>query len=671
MSTDATSTTQQAGREPVLMFDGVCGNAVQRLRAPLGSIGGWALVIFGYALTFHVLYQLAGFFESQVGISVWYPPAGLRLAALLLFGWRFGLVAFAAEVMVGLLTGYPDLWFSRGEGWSVFGLAAGLIACMAIPPFSYTMAVLIGMRLRIGRRGADTLNGVGRIVCIAAMGATMSAWLSCMNLAAYGFFPWHDLFDATTSFWIGDMLGTLTLTPFLYHFGRYLTAREPFPGSLSAKKISAFVAEALGVCGIVFIAISFDAGWLLQTHSYPLLCLIIWMALRRGYTGAVVSVFLVNLLTAALVAVLGFGVLRDMQVFMMVASLTGLVMGAFVSELRRERTCLDQKVRERTTELTQEVERRRAAEGRAVAEKRRAEMYLDMTRAAIIACDSDGRLIMVNDEACALLERQRSTLQGMFIGEALACDGCLGRLQDTLDRLISGRGEPVVRFECGTECCAVRRNRQVDWRAVAVRDDTGRVTGTLWAGLDVTERVQTEKRMRHRATHDPLTGLHNRSMLPDVVAAAVSRSRRHSSRMALAYADLNDFKAINDRRGHGAGDRVLVETARRLASAVRESDAVFRVGGDEFVIILEDMADLGACERVGSKIVRAVSHPVDCDGTAVDVAVAVGVACYPDHGETLEELLAAADAAMYHRKRQPPGVGCLLAASSAKPVLQA
>jgi len=157
------------------------------------------------------------------------------------------------------------------------------------------------------------------------------------------------------------------------------------------------------------------------------------------------------------------------------------------------------------------------------------------------------------------------------------------------------------------------------------------------------------------ALTDPLTGLPNRRLLVDRVSMSLVRARRDQSAMAVLYLDLDGFKEINDRLGHGAGDALLKMVAGRLSAAVREEDTVARLGGDEFVIVLHLSGDADA-GPVASKIIKAVSQPYDIEGQAVGITISAGVALYPVHGEDAETLMKSADLALYEAKRSGKNV---------------
>jgi diguanylate cyclase (GGDEF)-like protein len=155
----------------------------------------------------------------------------------------------------------------------------------------------------------------------------------------------------------------------------------------------------------------------------------------------------------------------------------------------------------------------------------------------------------------------------------------------------------------------------------------------------------------HCAYHDELTGLPNRSLLLDRLRQAVAQAARQGRKLAVILLDLNGFKAVNDRFGHHAGDKLLVHVAGLLSGAVRESDTVCRYGGDEFVIMLPEVADAAAVAAVLDKIRTTLTTPVALDGQLTQVSASMGVAIYPADGDDFQELIRRADLAMYRAKR--------------------
>lgn len=166
-------------------------------------------------------------------------------------------------------------------------------------------------------------------------------------------------------------------------------------------------------------------------------------------------------------------------------------------------------------------------------------------------------------------------------------------------------------------------------------------------------RKQTEARLEHMARHDPLTELPNRMLFNQHFDMCLKRAYRSREHLALLYLDLNGFKGINDTLGHEAGDELLCEVARRLEGAVRESDMVGRMGGDEFTVLLTGIADQAAVIVVADKIRAALAEPFCLGGQLleVDITVSIGTALYPEQGSDRQQLFRHADTDMYAVKR--------------------
>jgi diguanylate cyclase (GGDEF)-like protein len=164
------------------------------------------------------------------------------------------------------------------------------------------------------------------------------------------------------------------------------------------------------------------------------------------------------------------------------------------------------------------------------------------------------------------------------------------------------------------------------------------------------ERIRSQERVEHLAFHDDLTGLPNRRLLADRVALALSRARRYNWHLAVLVIDVDDFKALNDTLGHDTGDTILCQLAARLRRSLRENDTIARLGGDEFVAVIEGLQGVEDAARATEFLAATLAAPYDVDREKVQVTSTVGCAVFPSHGDTLEDLLKEADAAMYRKK---------------------
>ncbi|OJX78283.1 diguanylate cyclase [Magnetospirillum sp. 64-120] len=183
---------------------------------------------------------------------------------------------------------------------------------------------------------------------------------------------------------------------------------------------------------------------------------------------------------------------------------------------------------------------------------------------------------------------------------------------------------------------------------------------------DISERKEAEDRIRRLAHHDTLTGLPNRNLLNDRMNHALARVKRHGGHLAVLYVDLDKFKPINDSLGHEAGDWVLRDVADRLLGCVRSSDTVSRVGGDEFVVVVEEIGRPTEAALVAKKIIDALEQPIDFQGHPCQVGASIGVALFPQDGNTIEEVSKAADLAMYRVKHSGRNGYCFYSDTDAR-----
>jgi diguanylate cyclase (GGDEF)-like protein len=180
----------------------------------------------------------------------------------------------------------------------------------------------------------------------------------------------------------------------------------------------------------------------------------------------------------------------------------------------------------------------------------------------------------------------------------------------------------------------------------------GRFLGYRGVGRETTEIALAREHIASLAYSDPLTGLANRTSLGPAFEQAVERARRRSTRLAAMFVDLDGFKPVNDAFGHGAGDRILVEVARRLRVSLRASDLIARLGGDEFFLVLEEVQDRATLEKVARKILAALARPYDIGSASpARISASMGISVYPEDAADATALMKYADIAMYSAKQ--------------------
>ncbi len=173
--------------------------------------------------------------------------------------------------------------------------------------------------------------------------------------------------------------------------------------------------------------------------------------------------------------------------------------------------------------------------------------------------------------------------------------------------------------------------------------------------VDTTEQKRLEEQLLHDALHDPLTGLANRVLFRDHVERALAGRGRRRAKVAVLFLDLDNFKVVNDSLGHRAGDRLLVEVARRLSATIRATDVAARQGGDEFTVLLDRVRSVGEATEFAERLFEELGRPIELDGRAIVVGVSIGIAMAAGSDIAADDLLAHADAAMYEAKAKGRG----------------
>lgn len=270
--------------------------------------------------------------------------------------------------------------------------------------------------------------------------------------------------------------------------------------------------------------------------------------------------------------------------------------------------------------------------------------------AGVVAVDETGRVSYVNPMAARMLGRDEEQLLGRSLHPALDLGetqiACLVR-----DVRRSGR---TLRIE---DAALRRPDGSALFVSLSVAPlEGGRgVCGAVLALHDVTERRAQVAALEHKTLHDPLTELPNRILFRDRLRQSLLLGKRNGSGTAVLAIDLDGFKAVKDRLGHQAGDLLLRQVAARCQLALRASDTVARLGGEEFAVILPGAESAGAT-RAAQQLVRAIEHPFTVNGQTVYVAASIGIAAAPAHGTEPGTLLRSADAAMYAAKAARCGI---------------
>ena len=264
----------------------------------------------------------------------------------------------------------------------------------------------------------------------------------------------------------------------------------------------------------------------------------------------------------------------------------------------------------------------------------------------ISVIDEDGTLLYQSGALRNLLGYDPADTIGKNVFELIHRDD-LGVVRPAFGRIVETRqsSEPLeLRF----------RHRDGAWRTFEALGTNclanPHIRGVVFNSRDVTDRKVIQQRIQHLAYHDNLTGLPNRSLLQDRLARSIARAERAGRKVAVLFIDLDNFKNINDTLGHDVGDELLRHVSRRLSECVRIEDTIARQGGDEFIVLLDNLDDNRGASVVAQKILNSLRQPFLLGGTEQHVSGSVGIALYPEDGRDAQTLMKNADTAMFHGK---------------------
>lgn len=281
---------------------------------------------------------------------------------------------------------------------------------------------------------------------------------------------------------------------------------------------------------------------------------------------------------------------------------------------------------------------------------RQASVVFESTGDGILILDHDQRVCMANTAFQKLTGWNAQEVTGLRPDEFLHSARLGDRRAAVNEEYKDPPGAPHVEITCR------RRDGTLfpAWENIApVMDSTGAVTHYVLSFCDITALRSAENRLSHIALHDALTGLGNRHQLAICLRHNISRaaSRKDGERFALLFIDLDGFKNINDSLGHTIGDELLVEVTRRLKRALRQDDVAIRMGGDEFLVLLDKLRSVDDATQLSHKLLATVSEPIATSvGQLVSTTASIGIALFPEHADNADELIRAADTAMYAAK---------------------
>jgi diguanylate cyclase (GGDEF)-like protein/PAS domain S-box-containing protein len=301
--------------------------------------------------------------------------------------------------------------------------------------------------------------------------------------------------------------------------------------------------------------------------------------------------------------------------------------------------------------VTRDITERMMAEEALFAEKERAQVTLDSIGDAVICTNTSGKITFLNSVAERMTGWPSREAFDRPMSEVF-------RILDSASReAVANPMEMAIEkdrtMHLPLNCILIRRDGieiPIEDSVAPIHNREGQPTGAVIVFRDVSAAHAMAEQMEHSAKHDFLTGLPNRMLLNDRISQAIAVAKRHGTRVALLFLDLDGFKHINDSLGHSMGDKLLQSIAERLVCSMRASDTVSRQGGDEFIVLLLDVNHPQDSGRVARKILKAIAEAHLIDDHELHITASIGVSVYPDDGLDAETLIRNADTAMYQAK---------------------
>ncbi len=569
-------------------------------------------------------------FEQANTSPVW-PPTGIAIAVLLLYGRSYWPGIALGAFLVNLDSGLPlPVSLAIGLGNTFEALAA----CWLLVRYT-------------NRQPFTSIKNVAFFTLIILVSTMISALFGVASLYISDIIPVESVTLLLSTWWLGDVVGGLVVTPFLV---TWINVKPPAWRSLFTFEVILIV-----LLTTLSIAVVFSSLFSFGNEHYPLafiyLPIAIWIGYRFHRRGATLYIICVSSF-AVFGTLNGFGPfvrasenesLLLLQIFMGILMTAALVLVASIEESRLANAALAASKRK-----LQDLVAQQSGDLLAAGEQLNlAESVFNESVESIIIADKDAVILRVNPAFCRVTGYRSEQVVGRnphFLQSGRHDHAFYLEFWKTLQKEDSWKGEIWNRRKNGDVFPA--------WQTVsAVRDKKGNIIQFISIFSDISEKKMTEDRIYHLAHYDIVTGLHNRSAFYEQMKMAIAGSVRHKHKLALLYLDLDNFKLINDASGHATGDLLLKFVADRLRSEVRQVDIIARLGGDEFVVLLTDVRSNQDVLQVAEKILKTIASPILLDHIEVVVTSSIGISTFPADGEDADTLLKNADAAMYRAKK--------------------
>lgn len=611
-----------------------------------------AVLVIGYLLLYGgVLYSTGPLGQGDVA-SLWYPLAGLTVFGILAFGWAGVALAIAGNASILL----PEAAW-RGSSFS----AGDFLSALVLHAAAYAVAILPLRRL-VGFPGFLVQPAqVGWFLAAAALGAALATGGEMARLGWRGQIDPDHLRSVASTWLASNFFGIVALAPMLLTgvlpwLQRWLMGKSgPNPSEwLRLEEWNANIRRTLGcgaVLGLPLLALgNLPADLELSHRPFLLLLLLLplaWASIDGGIRQASFAVFAlsVGLSLWPRIEPAQQTFVAQYQLVAIAIAAIGLLLGGAMEARDRARVALQAHAAQLERELIAKVQDLRSANQELATKENYLRALVGAAPVGIAQFDEHGRCCYLNAVGCTLAACSEEAARGRYFLDFVHPDD-----RDYVEFVwqTNGADQQVSSLEFRLQDSGA----WVSSRWIKVMQSVELpLAGSIVILADAAEQRRKDERIWTQAHYDALTALPNRNLFWERLDQVLRRAKRDNQQVALLWIDLDGFKAINDRLGHAAGDELLRQAAVRLNGRIRDSDTVARMGGDEFTVILPDIADLDAAVGVAANLVVRLAEPFALQGDVGRVSASIGVSLYPPHAESAEALVKCADVAMYAAKR--------------------
>ncbi|MFA6145224.1 MAG: EAL domain-containing protein [Sulfurimonas sp.] len=282
-------------------------------------------------------------------------------------------------------------------------------------------------------------------------------------------------------------------------------------------------------------------------------------------------------------------------------------------------------------------------------EKEKSRLYLDVASVMCLALDCEGHVVLLNPKGCEILGITKEEAIGKNWFDIFVVKEHILQTKILFTSIIEEQQEMVEYYENSIQTKS-GEERIIAWHNALLRDPNGTITGTFSSGEDITKIKKSEWEIERMTHYDTLTNLPNRLLLNARLEHSIQKAQREKTKIVVLYVDIDNFKDINESYGYSVGDFIIKQVAFKMEGVIRHEDTISRVGGDEFIILIEKIQEFSECEHTLQQIMNLFKELFNTPDGVLKLSVSIGISFYPDDGESSETLLKNADIALRRAK---------------------